>query len=451
MLQVGYSATRTFEGGDWHDPVSWTNELIAGPGDDVSVTGSGIISEDVTVNNIAVGRGHTLDVASGTLTARLISIFPDGAELVNNAIIKLIIDKGDLDVKGNCKNTGTIEFIGLVNVSGSLNNSGTMTGSSNSLVAVGNGGVIDNFGTIDGTGVNFQINNGIFNNTAIINIDLTEPTNFVVASTGLFSNVGSVITNAPITVKDNGVLENRNIMDFINTNANGTSLIIEDDAIVRNFVNLQLTQLAIGEVGVSLKNEASFENFGLLIMKNAPVQMGVFGAAQFTNFATGEIYISNTDAYGLRVSNANTLAINQGIISLCQTNLVSGTCPLSIDPGTNLLNLPGSTLYTGIDIFNGNCSTTIVNNISNQGQIIASCGGVPNFSCPLHFSGVNAITGLLLTPQLFETNGPIEAVDLLINQGPIKFDSGTSITLAENFEVNSNTLFEAIIDGCGGI
>lgn len=128
-----------------------------------------------------------------------------------------------------------------------------------------------------------------------------------------------------------------------------------------------------------------------------------------------------------------------------------GTCPILINTNANLINLLNSRLFTGVDIFNGNCSTAVLNNISNQGQIISSCASIGNFNCPLNYTGVNAITGTLLAQQTFESDGPIEAKDVLILQGPHVFDSGTSITILENFEISLNTVFEAFIDGCGGI
>lgn len=449
-LQSGFSATKFFEGGNWHEPLNWLGDELPDDVDDVIMLASGSISQSETINNISVGNGQTLTIASGTLTAREIKVFPNGGELINNGTIKLIIDVGRLQVFGMCTNNGTIEFVGMVAVSGSINNSGIITGTLNSFVNVGNGGIFDNFGTIDGTGVNFQINNGIFNNTAIINIDLSEPTDFNITSTGHFSNTGSLITNAHINLTDDAVFENRNIIDIINTESNAISLWLRDESIFRNFVNLHLTQSDTQKNGITVGNDSSFENYGLLIMENAPIQIGTFTNPQFTNFENGEIYISNTNNHGLRISVQNTNAVNHGIISLCQTNLVTGTCPLALNPGTSLINLAGSTLYTGIDIFNGNCSATVVNNISNQGQILASCGTVPNFSCPLNFLGINMITGVVNGPADFETDGIIES-DATVTSGTVFFDSGISITLMPNFEVLANTTFTAFIDGCNGL
>lgn len=451
-LQSGNSVTRFFEGGDWHEPLNWLNEIMPSADEDVIMQGSGTIKQSITCNNIAVGDSITLTISSGTVTARQITVFSDGT-LVNNGTLDLIIDFGYLSVMGEVTNSGQITVVTGVAVAGSIANNGTITGSTTSVMSVGNGGVFNNSGTIDGTGVNFQINNGTFNNGGIINIDLSTPSDFILTSTGLFSNTGSIITNARIQLKDDAVFENRNIMNIINSKTNHASLWIEDNAIFRNFVNLQLDQQTSLEVGIIVRNAAIFENFGTCVLKNAPLSILTTNpAGGFENHANADIHISNTDVEGLRINSVHPQAfLNHGIISMCQTNQVSGTCPLWLISNSTLINLPNSTLFTGVDIFNGNCSSATINNISNQGDIIASCGpGIPPI-CPLDFTGPNSISGVYNSAIVLETDGPITATNALILQGPTTFDSGISVTLDLDFEVAANTVFEAFIDGCGGL
>lgn len=449
FLHTGLCITVFFEGGDWHEPTNWLNDLMPEDNDDVIVLGNGTISQSIEVQNINVAN-HEINISDGTVTARAISVGLAG-KLVNAGTIDLIkfnASIGNLQVSGEFRNTGIVNFIGTISSSGIVSNSGTLTGSPNSLISSGNGGIFDNFGTINGVGVNFQINNGTFNNNAIINLDQSVRSNFVVTSTGYFNNVGSIKVNTTLAVSGDAVFENRNIINSVNALENRPCLQLRDDGIFRNFVNLELIQLASFDVGLTMVHDTQFENYGLVVLKNAHVTVNT--NKDFRNLANAEFHISNTDNEGLKIFSAN-LFTNEGILSVCQSNQVTGTCPILVGSGSILNNLPGSELYTGVDIFNGNCSSTTINRITNQGQIIAGCSAISDLNCPLNYAGVNSITGTFITQNKFESDGAIEAIDAVMTQGPFTFDSGESITLNTNFEVNLNTVFEAIIDGCGGI
>jgi len=70
-------------------------------------------------------------------------------------------------------------------------------------------------------------------------------------------------------------------------------------------------------------------------------------------------------------------------------------------------------------------------------------------NCPPDYAGPNSLT-LDNTGQDYETDGAIESTQTIKTGVTVKYDSGTSITLNQPFEVELGATFDAFIDGCGG-
>ena len=76
--------------------------------------------------------------------------------------------------------------------------------------------------------------------------------------------------------------------------------------------------------------------------------------------------------------------------------------------------------------------------------------------CPSDYANDNALSGNATgsggncNNGIYETNGTIESTQVIINGTVIQYDSGIEIILNEGFEVDTNAIFNAFIDGCGG-
>lgn len=456
ILPSAYSVALSFEGGDWHNPSNWSNNMIPDQDDDVIMLADGIISRPVDVNNINVSD-HKLTILGQVpgqpavkLCAR--SIFTsDNGEILNNATIILSKGDGTMWVDGTLTNQGTISFTGnLILWGSSANLGGTITGSSTSAISVGSLGTFTNQGSINGAISSIQVDGtGIFANYGTIVLDSNFPSNLVIRGNGRFINFNTYTGNSKITIDDDGILENKNFIDFIHT---GTFQLVRlnGNAQLRNYGNIRLDLLNGYVYGIIQENNTQFENRGLIILKNAALHtnLKLSGVGYFRNLLGSQFYISNTSGIGLLSINSLGQFQNLGLLSLCQTNQTTGTCP--IIGAANFENLSTGQLFTGVDIFSGNCHPSVPNSIINHGVIFPACATDPDFTCLLNYAGANAITGTISGPQGFEAHDNIES-DAFIDMGTVTFDAGTSITLLENFEVNLNTVFEALIDGCGGI
>lgn len=460
-MQSGFCVTRFFEGGDWHDAANWANDMMPGPNDDVSMMGDGIIKQSVNVNNIGIFE-HKLTIQESQMpggipvvvNARYIFTTDDG-EIINDAELILSKGEGTLLVRGNLINSGTITFDDDFVISGTGSNmGGTITGTETSQLFVAFDGIFNNHGIIDGPISNIQLSGtGVFNNYSPIQLDPLYEGDFVLINNAHFTNYNVLSGNMKIRIDDDSVFENRNQVDLIHTGGVQFVRLIEN-AQFKNFGNIRLDQQNGFSIGLTHQDDAQFENHGLFIMENAKFSItpDTTGSAYFRNEAGAQLYISNTAADGIRfgISRSGQFQ-NAGLISLCQTNQTSGTCPILAQTGSIIQNLSSGELFTGVDIFTSNCNTAIQNSIINSGLILPACADDPNFNCPLNYTGVSTLTGTINGPQDFEAHVNIESLDAFIDIGTVTFDAGNSITLIANFEVNSNTVFEAIIDGCGGI
>lgn len=452
--QNGMSVTRFFEGGDWHNASNWTNDLMPDPGDDVSMFGDGIISQSVDVNNINVAHNKlTISNPVASVNARYLIVLENG-ELINHGNIYLSKDVGWLRVAGNMTNTGTISFIEDVNITGTSTNWGVITGTSDSSLTVGFDGVFNNRGTITGQIDLINLSNtAVFNNYSPIQLDLALPGNIRLINDAQFINLNVLSANVYISIEDDALFENRKQVDLIHTGSN-QFIRLKENGRLKNIGNFRLDQQNGFLFGMTQQDDSQFENHGLFIMENAKFSItpDTTGQAFFRNEPGAQLYISNTDADGIRLGMSKAGQFqNAGLISLCQTNQMSGTCPITASTKTIFENMTSGQFFTGVDIFSSNCSTTVQSSIVNQGAILPGCATDPDFNCLLNYTDLNAITGTISGPQDFEAHFAIESSNALIDMGTVTFDAGRTITLKENFEVNLNTVFEAIIDGCGGI
>ena len=71
--------------------------------------------------------------------------------------------------------------------------------------------------------------------------------------------------------------------------------------------------------------------------------------------------------------------------------------------------------------------------------------------CPSDYAGGNALTGTQSADEDFETDGDIESSQLIDSNAKVDYDSKTSVTLLEGFEITIGALLNVIIDGCGGM
>lgn len=142
---------------------------------------------------------------------------------------------------------------------------------------------------------------------------------------------------------------------------------------------------------------------------------------------------------------------------LDQTSQSSSDC--NLDGGTSSFNLTASqynswagngaiTFYIDANAQVGNfCSVDEV----TACVTIESCGGGPPPSCPDDYAGPNMLTGTQDISEDFETDGMIESDQSIATGIDIKYDSGTTINLLPGFQVALGTVFESMIDGCGGL
>jgi len=452
--QAAFCVTRFFEGGDWHSASNWTNNLIPGPDDDIIMQGDGVISQSTEVNNINVGDNHLfINNPATTLTARYIFVLING-KLVNQGQLNLSKDVGNLDIRGEFTNLGTMSFIENCTISGIGTNNGTITGIFESNINVAFAGVFNNHGQINGHIDLINLSNtSIFNNDGVIELDLTLEGRIRLINNAHFYNTRVLNANAIITIEDDALFENRKQVDMIHTAPN-QFVRLQDSGHLLNYGNMKLNQQNGSSTGITHLDNAQFDNSGLFILENAKFSItpDTSVLAYFRNRQNGRLYISNTANEGIRFGASVAKQFqNSGLLSLCQTNQTSGTCPITSTSNTVFQNLASGHFFTGADIFTSDCNSTVQNSIVNAGEIFPACASEIDFSCPLTYTGVNTITDTIIGPQVFEAHFDIESSDAFINADTVTFDSGTSITLKENFQVSLNTVFKAFIDGCGGM
>lgn len=73
-------------------------------------------------------------------------------------------------------------------------------------------------------------------------------------------------------------------------------------------------------------------------------------------------------------------------------------------------------------------------------------------TCPADYAGPNALSGAQNTSADYETDGAIESSQVISGGSTVvDYDSGTSVTLTNGFEVDLGAVLNIFIDGCGNL
>jgi len=133
----------------------------------------------------------------------------------------------------------------------------------------------------------------------------------------------------------------------------------------------------------------------------------------------------------------------------------TGAAPAICQEGVTTFNLSASqynawasngtiTLYIGADPDVGDlCGSSTVKGCADI------CIVPP--SCPPNYAGANKLTGIQSVDEDFETDGALESNQTINNNANVFYDSKTSITLLEGFEIVAGVILTIYTDGCGGL
>lgn len=467
--QISYSQTKTFVGGspngnDWFDPLNWANNMIGGNGDNVFLNADVSLSDSITVRLFDT-NDNKLTIENTTLarlTARSISIDNDG-EIENKGILeaKNLISGNAISVSGILKNFSQVMHESNIVVNGDgqlLNKKNTIsTTTVDGKILVASSGTFINEGFIKGPYETIQLSgtsNLTNTNSGFIQVDTFSICLIRMIDNAEFTNEAEIYGNMEIRMDDSTTFENFGDIDIFNNEVFATeALEIKEDASFTNHLGGDVRMAKPGMQGpvVTQNKNTMFQNFGKFEIVGGQFLSSVHSSntGAFLNGSTGELLIKNTSDAGIRFLSSNSgQIVNDGILGLCNTNVTTGTCPIIASSSTILENT--GQIYTGVDIYNGNCSTIVQNAIVNLGGTVSPGCAPTNSNCPSDYAGTNKITGIVDGPADYETDGIIES-DAAVSSGTVFFDSGISVTLLPNFEVLLNTTFTAFIDGCQGM
>ena len=281
------------ESSDWHDPANWSRNAVPDVNTDVRIrqaTYDPIISDYATAKTILIHKGVSLTLVSGsTLDVSSTgdnAIYNQGT-ITNNGSISLT------DADDGLVNSGTIQNNGNLNINNivlGITNVGTFNNNSEGLVDISNStnegihnnglGIFTNIGNIvisnSGTGIfNYKTFNN--NNGGVINIDNTN-------SNGIYNPGGSFTNESTINISNTNGHGLQNSSNFIN-NLGGDIEISNTDASYDGIYNNSIS--------------ANFDNYAQITISNTNNGISQYWGGDFSNHATGEIYIDNTSSSGI--------------------------------------------------------------------------------------------------------------------------------------------------------
>ncbi|MFT7548964.1 MAG: hypothetical protein ACI9VI_002811, partial [Candidatus Azotimanducaceae bacterium] len=492
---------------DWSNALNWSLGAVPLASDDVLIPGGITLTADsITLDYLSLDLSGILNVISttfagpGDLTLNAGSILSaEGASSIGATTFtqdgQLIINastangNANLTVANGFTNNSTISIDAtdtavlastLTITSGTLTNTGTIAFDNTGGAGIGVGirrisGGLDNQGTLD---VNYSAEisgaNAFITDTGIIDVaaGITLTINKAATTFGtgtILTGTGSIdfIGSQALSIDSNFTLDSATqpALSFggpssnvtvdgagLLTLASGTTLLLDNDTILTNFVNLGTTIAK----ETSAINSASFTQQGSLTVLTDSVGVGTLHVANnFTN--EGTLTLDTTVASGITTLNVTGTFLNSptGIVVSESSNASSGTSQVINTQFQNqgtltvfdalTINDTGSFFNSGNITIKNNGSLTIsgVSQGLNTGNItLEGVSGMTAATTILDVSGMNG--GL-------DNNGTIDGIGTVIgtitNNAPTVGASPGLITITENFIAGNDSNFEVELEG----
>jgi len=404
--------------------------------------------DGITVDNISVFNGSTLNTVSGTHTVinNGISQVADFANLQNAGVLDNGFDLplGSSTLVNNSgfivnTATGTIFNDSVIdNLYGPLTNNGVLLNSSGSTQFQPIRSVLNNYSPIDPFLGGGFTNNATLNNAGTVNNiygGYTDPfgepmpaiiSNNGTLNNGLLANIGGVLTNLPGTLNNgSGTILNNNASGTISNNV---------DSVLNNAGTLNNSGILNNHDGATLSNSGTLNNSGAISNTGTINNAGLLSnSGTFVNDGTlnNSGTVINT---GMLTASRNLN--NDGFLENTGSGTLSNVGSLNIGASATLQNDVHATLNNGA-LTN---SAFLINNgmLSNLGTLNNSAFLI-NYGTLMNTGILNNSGSNLSFPATIQDYGALINRGTLNNAGVINVYSGGSIQDVGTFN-NSGTV-----------